>query len=61
MAAILIPVVPSLTWGRESNLLLIGGRGDGLGGGEKNSPPLPRAIIPDARPLGTSENQDGRH
>ena len=23
-------------------------------------PPLPRAIIPDARPLGTSENQDTR-
>ena len=24
-------------------------------------PPPPRAIIPDARPLGTSKNQDGRH
>ena len=24
-------------------------------------PPLPTAIIPDARPLGTFENQDGRH
>ena len=41
--------VPSLTWGRVSNL---------LGGG--GSPPH-RAIIPDAHPLGTSENQDGCH
>ena len=24
-------------------------------------PPPPRAIIPDARPIGTFENQDGRH
>ena len=24
-------------------------------------PPSPRAIIPDARPLGTFENQDGRY
>ena len=24
-------------------------------------PPPPRAIIPDVRPLGTFENQDGRH
>ena len=24
-------------------------------------PPYPRAIIPDARPLATFENQDGRH
>ena len=24
-------------------------------------PPSPRAIIPDAHPLGTFENQDGRH
>ena len=26
-----------------------------------HSPPTPRAIIPDARPLGTFENQDGHH
>ena len=25
------------------------------------SPPPPRDIIPDARPLGIFENQDGRH
>ena len=42
------------------------GDGGGLGGSEKNfsrpSPPplLLRAIIPDARPLGTFENQDTR-
>ena len=24
-------------------------------------PPPPRAIIPDARPIGTFENQDGHH
>ena len=26
-----------------------------------HSPPSPRAIIPDARSLGTFENQDGHH
>ena len=42
--------------------------GGGLGGSEKNRgtsiflhpPPPPPAIIPDARPLGTFENQDSR-
>ena len=46
--------------------------GGGLGGSEKNiflffsplpappPPPPPRAIIPEARPLGTFENQDTR-
>ena len=40
----------------------LGGGGD-LGGKEKNFslPPSPTAIIPDARPLGTFENQDGQH
>ena len=35
----------------------------GAGGGLGRSPSPPRAtsIIPDARPLGTFENQDGRH
>ena len=37
------------------------GGGGGLGGSEKIGPPPPRAVIPDARPLGTFENQDGRH
>ena len=43
------------------------GGGAGLGGSEKNiflapptAPPPPRAIIPDAAPLGTFENQDTR-
>ena len=41
------------------------GAGAGLGGSEKNiflAPPPhpPRAIIPDAGPLGTFENQDTR-
>ena len=41
------------------------GGGAGLGGSEKNiflapSPSPPRAIIPDAGPLGTFENQDTR-
>ena len=40
------------------------GGGGGLGGSEKNiflaPPPTPRAIIPDARRLGTFENQDTR-
>ena len=40
------------------------GDGGGLAGSEKNSflapTPLPRAIIRDARPLGTFENQDTR-
>ena len=41
-------------------------RGRGLGGSEKIflflffSPPAARAIIPDACPLGTFENQDGK-
>ena len=36
------------------------GGGGGLGGSEKNfSGPPPRAIIPDAHPLGTFENHDG--
>ena len=34
------------------------GGGGGLGGPFSRLPP-PRAIIPDARPLSTSENQDG--
>ena len=29
--------------------------------GVGDGPPPPGAIIPDARPLGTFENQDGRH
>ena len=36
------------------------GGGGGLGGSGFSFPPLPRAIIPDARPLGTFENQDSR-
>ena len=41
---------------------VLGGGGD-LGGSEKNFslPPHSTAIIPDARPLGTFENQDGHH
>ena len=37
------------------------GCGGGLGGSEKKfSRPIPRPIIPDARPLGTFENHDTR-
>ena len=39
------------------------GGGNDLGGSEKifSPSPPPTAIIPDARPLGTFENQDGHH
>ena len=41
----------------------LGGRGRFGRKREKyfSRPPPPRAIIPDARPLGTFENQDDRH
>ena len=47
---------------------LLSGQGGGLGGSEKNvfisillAPSCKSYIIPDARPLRTFENQDGRH
>ena len=47
---------------------LLSGQGGGLGGSEKNvfisillAPSRKSYIIPDARPLRTFENQDGRH
>ena len=43
----------------ECQNYLVGG--GGLGGSEKIGPPPPRAVIPDACPLGTFENQDSRH